>query len=56
MDWDKAKTAVYNALYEAGYEVVTFELTQSGVLSVTSATNIKTGTTGIAFTVTGVGV
>ena len=55
MDWDKAKTAVYNALYEAGYEVVTFDLT-SGVLSVTSATNIKTGTTGIAFTVTGVPV
>ena len=55
MDWDKAKTAVYNALYEAGYEVVTFDLT-NGVLSVTSATNIKTGTTGIAFTVTGVGV
>ena len=27
MDWDKAKTAVYNALYEAGYEVVTFDLT-----------------------------
>ena len=55
MDWDKAKTAVYNALYEAGYEVVTFDLT-NGVLSVTSATNIKTGTTGIAFTVTGVPV
>ena len=56
MDWDKAKTAVYNALYEAGYEVVTFNLTEEGVLSVTSATNIKTGTTGIAFAVTGVGV
>ena len=52
--WDKAKTAVYNALWESGYEVVSFDLT-GGKLSVTSATNMETGTTGIPFSVTGVG-